>query len=140
MPPGGDDSPDLGGTGSGMMVPVLATSSYPGEPPHDLPLDGIELQYGPGGFPPHYPRSGGQIMAPVPDDSESSAEMIPDGGHGFCDDDDHPPYPMEVHLEPPPPGGPPDANPDQYIQPQPYVPASQPIVPIPKHPQFPIWE
>ena len=30
------------------------------------------------------------------------------------------------------------ANPDQYMQPQPHVPASQPIVPIPKHPEFPI--
>ena len=57
-------------------------------------------------------------------------------------------YPMEVHVEPPPPGGPPDApganfkqtfaNPDQYMQPQQHVPASQPIVPIPKHPHFPI--
>ena len=72
--------------------------------------------------------------------------MIPDEGYWPSDDDDHPPYPMEVHVEPPPPGGPPDApgakqpfaNPDQFIQPQPYVPASQPIVPIPKHPQFPI--
>ena len=69
--------------------------------------------------------------------------VIPDGGD---DDDDHPPYPMEVHVEPPPPGGPPDApgakqtfaNPDQYMQPQSHVPASQPIVPIPKHPDFPI--
>ena len=51
----------------------------------------------------------------------------------------------KVHAEPPPPGGPPDApgakqsfaNPDQYMQPQPHVPASQPIVPIPKHPEFP---
>ena len=51
---------------------------------------------------------------------------------------------MEVHVELPPPGGPPDApgakqpfaNPDQFMQPQPYVPASQPIVPILKHPQF----
>ena len=48
-------------------------------------------------------------MAPVPDDSESSAEMIPDGGYCLQDDDDHPLYPMDVHVEPPPPGGPPDA-------------------------------
>ena len=69
--------------------------------------------------------------------------VVPDGGD---DDDDHPPYPMEVHVEPPPPGGPPDApgakqtfaNPDQYMQPQSHVPASQPIVPIQKHPHFPI--
>ena len=53
---------------------------------------------------------------------------------------------MEVHVEPPPPGGPPDApgakqtfaNPHQYMQPQPLVPASQPTVPIQKHPHFPI--
>ena len=69
--------------------------------------------------------------------------VVLDGGD---DDDDHLPYPMEVHVEPPPPGGPPDApgakqtfaNPDQYMQPQQHVPASQPIVPIPKHPHFPI--
>ena len=30
------------------------------------------------------------------------------------------------------------ANPDQYMQPQSHVPASQPIVPIQKHPHFPI--
>ena len=81
MLPGDDDSPDPGGTESGIMVPVPATSGYPGEPPHDLLSDGIELQYGPGGFPPHYPGSGGKIMAPVPDDSESSTEMISDGGY-----------------------------------------------------------
>ena len=87
-------------------------------------------------------------MAPAPYDGESSAEMIPDGGYSPSHNDDHPPYPMEVHMEPPPPGGPPDApgakqpfaNPDQFMQPRPYVAASQPIVPIPKHPQFPIRE
>ena len=67
----------------------------------DLPSDGIELQYGPGGFPPDYPGSG--VMVPVPGDSVSSAEMIPDEGYWPSDDDDHPPYPMEVHVEPPPP-------------------------------------
>ena len=69
--------------------------------------------------------------------------VVPDGGD---DDDDHPPHPMQVHVEPPPPGGPPDApgakqtfaNPDQYMQPQQHVPASQPVVPIQKHPHFPI--
>ena len=52
MPPADDDSPDLGATGSRTLVSVPGTSGYPGEPPHDLPSDGIELQYGPGGFPP----------------------------------------------------------------------------------------
>ena len=115
-----DDTPDLGGTGSGGLPPQL---------PPDLSSDGIELQYGPGGFPPHYP--GSRTLVPVPDDAEPAVAVIPDGGD---DDDDHPP------------GGPPDApgarqtfaNPDQYMQPQPHVPASQPVVPIPKHPHFPI--
>ena len=85
---------------------------------------------------------------PVPDDSDSSIELIPDGAYGPSPDDDHPPYPMEVHTEPPPPGGPPDApgakqpfaNPDQIMQPPPHVPqaAPQPIVPLPKHPRFPL--
>ena len=67
-------------------------------------------------------------------------ELIPDG--------DHPPYPMEIHTEPHPPGGPPDApeakqpfaNPDQITQPPPHAPqtAPQPIVPLPKHPYFPL--
>ena len=57
-------------------------------------------------------------------------------------------HPMEVHMEPPPPGGPPDApgatqpfaNPDQIMQPPPHVPptAPQPIVSLPKHPHFPL--
>ena len=86
----------------------------------------------------------------VPDDSDSSMELIPDQGfRPSPDDDDHPPYPMEVHTEPPPPGGPPDApgakqplgHPDQIMQPPPHVPSSapQPIVPIPKHPHFPLF-
>ena len=85
---------------------------------------------------------------PVPDDSDSSIELIPDGAYGPSPDDDRPPYPMEVHTEPPPPGGPPDApgakqpfaNPDQIMQPPPHVPqaAPQPIVPLPKHPHFPL--
>ena len=111
--------------------------------PPDLPSDGIELQYGPGGFPPRYPGSGS--LVPVPDDADPAVAVVPDGGD---DDDDHPPYPMEVHVEPPPPGGPPYApgakqtfaNPDQYMQPQQHVPASQPIVPIQKHPHFPILQ
>ena len=74
--------------------------------------------------------------------------VIPDGAYGPSPDDDHPPYPMEVHTESPPPGGPPDApgakqpfaNPDQIMQPPPHVPqtAPQPIVPLPKHPHFPL--
>ena len=73
---------------------------------------------------------------------------VPDGAYGPSPDDDHPPYPMEVHTEPPPPGGPPDApgakqpfaNPDQIMQPPPHVPptAPQPIVSLPKHPHFPL--
>ena len=113
MPGDDDDTPNLGGSGSGGLPPA------PGAPGH----------------------SGSGILIPVPDDAEPSVAVIPDGGD---DDDNHPPYPMEVHVEPPPPGGPPDApgakqtfaNPDQYMQPQSHVPASQPIVPIPKHPEF----
>ena len=33
--------------------------------------------------------------------SDSSLELIPDGAYGPSPDDDHPPYPMEVHTEPP---------------------------------------
>ena len=80
-------------------------------------------------------------MVPVPDDAEPAVAAVPNGGD---DEDDHPPHPIEVHVEPPPPGGPPDApgakqtfaNPDQHMQPQPHVPASQPIVPTQKHPHF----
>ena len=61
--PGDDDSPDLGGTGSGSVLLAPGTSDYPGGPTPDLLSDGIELQYGPGGFPPHYP--GGGVMAPM---------------------------------------------------------------------------
>ena len=64
-----------------------------------------------------------EAAIPVPEDSDSSMELIPDGAYGPSPDDDHPPYPMEVHTEPPPPGGPPNApgakqpfaNPDQLI-------------------------
>ena len=73
---------------------------------------------------------------------------LPDGAYGPSPDGDHPPYPMEVHMELPPPGGPPDApgakqpfaNPDQIMQPPPHVPptAPQPIVSLPKHPRFPL--
>ena len=62
---------------------------------HARTSDGIELQYGPGGFPPHYPGSG--TLVPVPDEAEPAVAVVPDGGD---DDDDHPPYPMEVHVEP----------------------------------------
>ena len=64
--------------------------------------------------------------APAPYDSESSAEMIPNGGYWPSDDDL---LTGAKKLF---------ANPDQFMQPQPYVPASQPIVPIPEQPQFPI--
>ena len=122
-------------------------NGQPGGQDGDLPSGEIEFQYGPGGNPPpHYP--GGGSAVPVPDDSDSSMELIPDGAYGPSPDDDHPPYPMEVHMEPPPPGGPPDApgakqpfaNPDQIMQPPPHVPptAPQPIVPLPKHPHFPL--
>ena len=90
MPSGDDDSPDLGGNRTPKFSSGAGSLDYPGGPPPDFPSDGIELQYGPG-FPPHYP--GGGVMAPVPDDSESSAEMIPDERYWPSDDDDHPPYP-----------------------------------------------
>ena len=143
----GDDPPDLGGTGGGPFGPGPGPNGQPGGQDGDLPSGEIEFQYGPGGNPPpHYP--GGGSATPVPDDSDSSMELIPDGAYGPSPDDDHPPYPMEVHMEPPPPGGPPDApgakqpfaNPDQIMQPPPHVPptAPQPIVPLPKHPHFPL--
>ena len=92
--------PDLGGTGGGLP------GNQGGNDP-DLPSDEIEFQYRPeGNPPPHYP--GGGVSVPVPEDS-SSMELIPDGAYGPSPDDDHPPYPMEVHTEPPLPGGPPDA-------------------------------
>ena len=104
----GDDSPDLGGTGGGPFGPGPGPPGNQGGNDPDLPPDEIEFQYGPGGNPPpHYPGGGASI--PVPDDSDSSMELIPDGAYGPSPDDDHPPYPMEVHTEPPPPGGPPDA-------------------------------
>ena len=54
-----------------------------------LPSGEIEFQYGPGGNPPpHYPGGGSAI--PVPDDSDSSSELIPDGAYGPSPDDDHP--------------------------------------------------
>ena len=136
-----DDTPHLGGTGSGCLPLAPGAPDYPGHQlPPDFSSDGIELQYGHGGFPPHYPNFGSGTRS---DDAEPAAVAVPNEGD---DDDDHPPYPMEVHVEPPPPGGPPDApgakqtfaNPDQYMQPQPHVPASQPIVPTQKHPHFPI--
>ena len=66
----------------------------------DLPSGEIEFHYGPGGNPPpHYP--GGGAAVPVPDDSDSSMELIPDGAYGPSPEDDHPPYPMEVHTEDP---------------------------------------
>ena len=143
----GDDPPDLGGTGGGPFGPGPGPNGQPGGQDGDLPSGEIEFQYGPGGNPPpHYPGGGSAI--PVPDDSDSSMELIPDGAYGPSPDDDHPPYPMEVHMEPPSPGGPPDApgakqpfaNPDQIMQPPPHVPptAPQPIVPLPKHPRFPL--
>ena len=123
MPPGDDDSPDLGGTGSGTLIPAPGTPGYPGGPRPDLPLDGIELQK---------PGSGDQIMAPSAED--------PGWRLLASNDDDHPPYPVEVHVEPPQPGrhqDAPGANPDQFMQPfrmfQRIV-----LIPTPKHPQFPI--
>ena len=101
MPGDDDDTPDLGGAGSGSLPPAPGAPGYPGQqPPPDLPL-----QYGSGGFPPHYP--GGGTLIPVPDNAEPAVAVIPDGGDD--DDDDHPPYAMEVHVEPLPPEGPPDA-------------------------------
>ena len=143
----GDDSPNLGGTGGGPFGPGPGPPGNQGGSDPDLPSGEIEFHYGPGGNPPpHYP--GGGAAVPVPDDSDSSIELIPDGAYGPSPDDDHPPYPMEVHTEPPPPGGPPDApgaqqpfaNPDQIMQPPPHVPQAtpQPIVPLPKHPHFPL--
>ena len=143
----GHDPPDLGGTGGGPFGPGPGPSGSQGVNDPDLPSGEIEFQYGPGGNPPpHYP--GGGASVPVPDDSDSSMELIPDGVYGPSPDDDHPPYPMEVHTEPPLPGGPPDApgakqpfaNPDQIMQPPPHVPqaAPQPIVPLPKHSHFPL--
>ena len=63
----------------------------------DLPSGEIEFQYGPGGNPlPHHP--GGSASVPVPDDSDSSMELIPDGVYGPSPDDDHPPSPRNVPL------------------------------------------
>ena len=143
----GDDSPDLVGAGGGPFGPGPGPSGNQGENDPDLPSGEIEFQYGPGGNPPpHYP--GGGAATPAPEDSDSSMELIPDGAYGPSPDDDHLSYPTEVHTEPPPPGGPPDApgakhpfaNPDQIIKPPPHVPqtAPQPIAPLPKHPHFPL--
>ena len=97
VPGDDDDTPDLEETESGGMPPAPGAPDYPGHQlPPDLPLDGIELQYGPGGFPPHYPGSG--TLVPVPDDAEPPVAVVPYGGD---DDDGDPPYPMEVHVEPP---------------------------------------
>ena len=75
----GDDSPDLGGTGGGPFGP--GPSGNQGENDPDLPSGEIEFQYGPGGNPsPHYPGGGAAI--PVPEDSDSSMELIPDGAFG----------------------------------------------------------
>ena len=77
----GDDSPDLGGTGGGPFGPGPGLSGNQGENDPDLPSGEIEFQYGPGGNPPpHYPGGGASI--PVPDDSDSSMEVIPDGAYG----------------------------------------------------------
>ena len=149
----GDDPRDLGGTGGGPLGPGPGPPGTQGGNDSDLPSGEIEFQYGPGGNPPpHYP--GGGVSVTVPEDSDSSMELIPGEAYGPSpddddDDDDRPPYPMEVHVEPPPPGGPPDApgakqpfaNPDQIMQPPPHVPQAGPqpigpIVPLPKHPHF----
>ena len=61
------------------------------QPPE--PLDGIEIQCGPGHTPPHCP--GGGVAIPVPEDSGSSMELIPDGSYGPSTDDDRPRCPME---------------------------------------------
>ena len=105
----GDDSPNLERTGGGPFGPGPGPPGNQGGSDPDLPSGEIEFHYGPGGNPPpHYP--GGGAAVPVPDDSDSSIELIPDGAYGPSPDDDHPPYPMEVHTDPPPPGGPPDAT------------------------------
>ena len=78
VPGDDDDAPDLGGTGSG----GLRRHRKPGHQlPPDLSLDGIELQYGHGGFPPHYPGSG--TLVPVPDNAEPAVAVVPDGGDEF---------------------------------------------------------
>ena len=102
-----DPGDDLGGTGGGPLRAGPGPPGNQGGNDADPPSGEIEFQYGPGGNPPpHYP--GGGVSVPVPADNDSSMELIPDGTYGPSpDDDDHPPYPMEVHVEPPPPGGPP---------------------------------
>ena len=59
-PPGYQD-PDVP---SACQAPGVPGSPGQQQPP-DLPSDGIELQYGPGGFPPHYPGSGTLIPVPM---------------------------------------------------------------------------
>ena len=104
----GDDPPDLGGTGGGPFGPGPGPPGHQGGNDSDLPSGEIDFQYGYGGNPPPYYPGGGSAI-PVSDDNDSSMELIPDGAYGPSPDDDHPPYPIEVHTEPPPPGGPPDA-------------------------------
>ena len=61
------------------VAPAPGAPDYPKH--HCLPTlssDGIELQYGRGGSPPHYPGSG--TLVPVPDDAEPAAAVVPDGG------------------------------------------------------------
>ena len=61
--PGDPDSSEAG------LPPAPGALDSSGQQlPPDLPSDGIELQYGPGGFPPHYPGSG--TLVPVRDDTE----------------------------------------------------------------------
>ena len=77
----GDDPPDLGGTGGGPFGPGPGPPGNQGGNDSDLPSGEIEFQYGPGGNPPpHYP--GGGVSVPVPEDSDSSMELIPDGTYG----------------------------------------------------------
>ena len=83
----GDDSPDLEGTGGGPFGPGPGPSRNQEENDLDLPSVEIEFQYWTWRTP-HY--SGGGVSLPVPEDSDSSMELIPNG--------DHPPYPMEVHT------------------------------------------
>ena len=72
MPPGDDDdAPDLRGNGSGGFPPAGQVIREDRRPTYCR--IGIELQYRPGGFPPHYPGGGGAI--PVPDDTEPSVEI-----------------------------------------------------------------